>query len=80
MNRKEIAKKFGDKLISIIWFGSVAKGKDNIDSDIDILIITKKNLQKGAIYRYSELSSVVMYPIYNRNNFAKRMAKEGVVL
>lgn len=50
MNRKEIAKKFadavlknfGDKIENIILFGSVARGKSNEESDIDILVITKE--------------------------------------
>jgi len=50
MNRKEIAKKFadavlknfGDKIENIILFGSVARGKSNEESDIDILVIIKE--------------------------------------
>lgn len=44
-NRMEIAKTFANKINSkyiqqIILYGSVARGEDNEDSDIDILIIT----------------------------------------
>ena len=44
-NRIEIAQEFADKIKNkyikkIILFGSVARGEDNDDSDIDILIIS----------------------------------------
>jgi len=34
--------KYGDKIDSIILFGSVARGEAKEDSDIDVLIVTKK--------------------------------------
>ena len=44
-NRLKIAQDFAqainsDKIVKIILFGSVARGDDNEDSDIDILIIS----------------------------------------
>ena len=44
-NRMEIAREFAnaiksDKIIRIILFGSVARGDDTEESDIDILIIS----------------------------------------
>ncbi|MBR0371942.1 MAG: nucleotidyltransferase domain-containing protein, partial [Methanobrevibacter sp.] len=44
-NRVEIAREFAnainsDKIIKIILFGSVARGDDHDESDIDILIIS----------------------------------------
>ena len=44
-NRLEIAREFAesinsDKIVKIILFGSVARGDDTEDSDIDILIIS----------------------------------------
>ncbi len=44
-NRVKIAQNFAnainsDKIIKIILFGSVARGEDNEESDIDILIIS----------------------------------------
>ena len=44
-NRKEIAHEFAktinsDKIIKIILFGSVARGDDTEESDIDILIVS----------------------------------------
>lgn len=46
-NRLEIAQKFANNINSddieqIILFGSVARGEDNEDSDIDILIISNE--------------------------------------
>ncbi|MBV1729496.1 MAG: nucleotidyltransferase domain-containing protein, partial [Methanobacterium sp.] len=52
MNRKNLAIKFANSLgfpeiKKIILFGSVARGEDNKDSDIDILIVLlKKPKQK----------------------------------
>jgi len=34
--------KYGDKIDSIILFGSVARGEAREESDIDVLIVTKK--------------------------------------
>ena len=47
-NRRKIAKEFAQAInstdiIKIILFGSVARGGDGKDSDIDILIIIRKN-------------------------------------
>lgn len=47
-NRLEIAQKFAndinsDDIEQIILFGSVARGEDNEDSDIDILIISDES-------------------------------------
>lgn len=44
-NRYEIAREFAnaiksENIIKIILFGSVARGDDNAESDIDILIVT----------------------------------------
>lgn len=37
---KALKEKFGDRIDKIILFGSVARGEDREDSDIDVLIIT----------------------------------------
>lgn len=51
---KEIAIDFyGDRLISIVIFGSVAKDTFRPDSDIDVLIVAK-DLPNGRIKRVSE--------------------------
>ncbi len=40
---KTLKEKYGKKVEKIILFGSVARGDDREDSDIDILIITKED-------------------------------------
>ena len=37
---KTLKEKYGDKIKRIILFGSVARGEDKEDSDMDVLIIT----------------------------------------
>lgn len=37
----ELLKKFGNEIENIILFGSVAKGTDDEESDIDLLIVAK---------------------------------------
>ena len=37
---KALKEKFGDSIDRVILFGSVARGEDREDSDIDVLIIT----------------------------------------
>jgi predicted nucleotidyltransferase len=44
---------YGERLISIAIFGSVAKDRFRPDSDIDILIVAK-GLPKGRIRRVAE--------------------------
>ena len=48
MNKLEIAKEFAKSLMDvekIILFGSVARGEDREDSDVDILIISRDKLK-----------------------------------
>jgi predicted nucleotidyltransferase len=97
MDRKDIAKKFSDEIlkrsgkniVSITLYGSVAKGIDTDDSDIDILVITDANqnvsdiandIVADFVIRYSELLSIMEYHINNMSEFAKKMAHEGVIL
>ena len=55
MNRYKLAKemaddlktRFGDEISSIVLFGSVARHKENEESDIDLLIVSKKHLSKA---------------------------------
>ena len=97
MDRKNIAKMFsdeilkrsGDKIVSITLFGSVAKGIDTDDSDIDILLITDENqnvsdiaydIVADFVIRYSELLSIMEYHINNMSGFAKKVVQEGIIL
>ena len=50
--------KFGDNLISIILFGSYARGTATEYSDVDLLIIAK-NLPKRRIERYKIIRDII---------------------
>jgi predicted nucleotidyltransferase len=85
----EVLKRSGNEIVSITLFGSVAEGADTADSDIDILVITDadQNLSSDIydivadfVIRYSELPSVLAYPLNNISEFAKKIVREGVVL
>jgi predicted nucleotidyltransferase len=67
MNRKQIAIDFANSLNhneieKIILFGSVAREEDNGESDIDILIITKKENDDIKIKRdiYNKVFNILM--------------------
>jgi predicted nucleotidyltransferase len=67
MNRKQIAIDFAnslnhDEIEKIILFGFVARGEDNEESDIDILIITKKENDDIKIKRdiYNKVFNILM--------------------
>ena len=56
---KEAKRKLGDEIESIILFGSYARGEASKESDIDILVIVKKNgfeIQK----KLSEISAKIL--------------------
>lgn len=68
-NRFEIAKKFAKAIQSediheIILYGSVARGDDNEDSDIDILIISD-NFDKIE----DKIADEVLKVIFNENEY-----------
>lgn len=63
-NRKQIAQKFANAIkskyiIQIILYGSVARGDDSIESDIDILIITD-NYEKIESKVYDETYNIII--------------------
>jgi predicted nucleotidyltransferase len=103
MNRKQIAKEFanevtkmfGDEIGDIILFGSVARGEDDRESDIDILILWNGNKVKGwdkleekafdFFIRYKTLISInLVSPTEYKNMedflFMKDIQKEGMVI
>jgi len=98
-NRINIARKFAEKIKSkdiqqIILFGSVARGDDDVDSDIDILIISQdiKKIQDEIDDEVVEIiletnqfiSAHLMTTEHfnkNKNNsFLKSVFKDGVVI
>lgn len=97
MDRKEVAERFseevlrtsGDEIVSITLFGSVAKGVDTEDSDIDILVTTDANQNISGdicgvvtdfVIRYSKLPSILVYQLNNMSDFARKIVREGVLL
>ena len=60
---KKCKEKFGDDLISIILFGSYARGTATEYSDVDLLVIAK-NLPKRRIDRHKVLRDIVLEFIY----------------
>ena len=96
-NRVEIAREFAnainsDKIIKIILFGSVARGDDHEESDIDILIISNHREDIDDIiseeiawimYDKQELISahVINEDLFNKTknfSFLTNVLKEGV--
>jgi len=54
---KEIKKYYKDRLISVVIFGSLARGCPSYDSDIDLLIVAEK-LPRGRMKRVREFEKV----------------------
>lgn len=98
-SRKEIALEFANKINSkyikqIILFGSVARGDDKQDSDIDLLIVVtsrKKTISlieetvADFMYKYQELISahIISETRYNKSknySFFNNINIEGVIL
>ncbi len=48
---------YGDRLVSLVVFGSVARGTPNADSDIDLLIVAE-GLPRGRTRRMQEFRAV----------------------
>ncbi len=55
---KEVSKLLGDKLVRVVLFGSVARGEERENSDIDVLIIVRGDSWKiqqdvsGIVLKY----------------------------
>lgn len=96
-NRKEIAHEFAnainsDDIIKIILFGSVARGDDTEESDIDILIVSndRENIEDviaeevaWIMYDKNELISahVMSEELFNKTksfSFLTNVLREGV--
>jgi len=98
-NRVEIAREFAnainsDKIIKIILFGSVARGDDHDESDIDILIISNHREDiydiiseeiAWIMYDKQELISahVINEDLFNKTknfSFLTNVLKDGVAI
>ncbi|MBW2058584.1 MAG: nucleotidyltransferase domain-containing protein [Deltaproteobacteria bacterium] len=64
---------YGERLVSVVVFGSVARATQSFDSDIDILIIAR-GLPTGRIKRIREFESVED----KVEPFLKSLQKEGI--
>ena len=97
MNKLEMAKEFAKSLKDvekIILFGSVARGEDKGDSDVDILIISRnKQKTKDRVIRKAMdilldtgtyISVKVISPLeferLKNTHFIAQIEKEGVLL
>ncbi|MDR2966539.1 MAG: nucleotidyltransferase domain-containing protein [Methanobacteriaceae archaeon] len=100
MDRKQLAIDFAKSLNhpeieKIILFGSVARGDDTKDSDIDILIIATNKTKKLKKDVYSKASDILLetmedisvkinpvehYQKYKDMPFYSNIRKEGVVI
>lgn len=98
-NRKEIAQEFADSIksdniIKIILFGSVARGDDTEESDIDILIITTNSdeltdeINSAAVDIILEKDEFISPHVMSEEHYNKtidypfltNVLKEGVLL
>jgi hypothetical protein len=64
---------YGERLVSVVIFGSVARETQNFSSDIDVLIIANK-LPDGRIKRIREFEAVEDRIV----SFLKSLQKEGI--
>ena len=99
MDRKKVAIEFAKSLNNpeikkIILFGSVARGDDTKDSDIDILIITTDedkieedvfDVSTDLLLKTDEYISPMITPIehyekYKNTSFYTNVNKEGIVI
>lgn|SRR4030065_2477323 len=69
----EIKSYYGERLISVVIFGSVARGAQRPDSDVDLLIIAR-GLPKGRMNRVREFHTIED----NMDSFLNILKTEGV--
>jgi hypothetical protein len=55
--REEVERYYSERLVSFVIFGSVARGTQRFDSDIDLLLIVKR-LPRGKRRRIAEFAKV----------------------
>lgn len=70
---KELLAFYGDRLVSVVLFGSVARQTQRHDSDVDVLIIAK-DLPDGRMKRVREFENVEE----RLEPFLQELAKEGI--
>jgi len=92
---KRAKEKFSDKLLSVVVFGSSARGTSDKESDIDLLIVAKDNKIKKELaslafdmtLKYSEVFEMVVrtpeqikYLIKLGSPFMDTIFKEGSIV
>ena len=74
---QEMLEKFSsESLISITLYGSVAKGLDDQQSDIDLLIITRKKINNLSFKSEKKLSREVTYLEYTYHDWKEKAEKD----
>lgn len=72
--KENTLKEFGNQVVSIMLYGSVAKGKDKKDSDIDVLVVIKRNPARARekisyiMVNILERYGVLVAPVVLSNN------------
>ncbi len=92
---REIRSRLGDRVEEVILYGSVARGDDDEESDIDVLVITRSDeedlqfiasdIAYDIAHGEGEMLSVQVYPREHLDNhgdisFFKTVAEEGHAL
>lgn len=72
---QEIIKK-NPEILSIILYGSVAKGKDDNNSDIDLLIISRKKTRIPVLQSERLLSREISITSYTYNQWREKAEKD----
>ena len=73
------------KIISLALFGSIVKGEENFNSDIDLLIITKnkklasKISEKCNLKMINKFGNVLMPYILNKDEFKRSNIRKDVI-
>jgi len=79
--KKELKEKLGDKLISVVLYGSRARGEAKRDSDMDLFLLTTKTIRAESpsaqaisdiSYKYFDRMGLFISPIsYSRYKYEK---------
>jgi predicted nucleotidyltransferase len=56
--QKEVESYYADRLVSIVFFGSAARGTQNNNSDVDLLIVAE-DLPSGRLKRVKEFEIIL---------------------
>lgn len=74
---EELIKKY-PFILSVILYGSVARGEDIETSDIDILIITRKKFKLTHLNSEDKIKREITFLIYDLNEWREKSKKDKV--